>query len=202
MMISILLSCTNVSAQKNAKQYDRGEFRIKLAFPYFNHLTINPIDESRSSAFGFLGESLGIEYSISNKNFIEVSFALAVAAKTPLPFPYDREGPYKVLSTAFISSTYNRVVGRFTLGIGLNYSNNLIARGSRSLGDTLVPNYSDNRENRTIGFTTNGFYRLGKTFNVGVIYRPTFYNFKPNSAFKYDHLLSIEFNWRIRLNNK
>lgn len=203
LLIILLVFCwVNASAQKKAKSYDKGEFRIKLALPYFNHLTVNPIDQPRSSQFGFLGESLGIEYSISNQSFLEINGALAVTASNPLPFPFDREGPYKVLSTSFVSTTYNRVVNRFTLGIGLNYSKNLIAMGSRSLGDSLVPNYTDNKKNLTIGITANSFYRVGKNFNVGLIYRPTFYNIKPNPSFNYDHLLTIEFNWRFRLNNK
>ena len=201
-LILILVNSGTLTAQKNAEPYDKGEYRLKIAFPYFNYLTINPIDETRSCKFGFLGESLGIEYSVSSDRFLELNMTLALTSKNPLPFPFDRAGPYHVLSTRYISTTYNFVFGRFTVGTGINCAHNLISRGSRSLGDTLTPHYSDNRENYAIGLTANGYYSIGKTFNVGLIYRPTFCNLKQTLSFNYDHLLSIEFNWRIRLNNK
>lgn len=191
-----------MKAQISEFPYDKGEFRIKLALPYFNHLLINPSDEASSSDFGFLGESLGLEYSISNRSFLEINAALAITSNNPFPFPWDRSGPYKILSTTFVSATYNRVIRRFTIGTGLNYSNNLISRGSRSLGDTTILNYTDNRQIKAIGLTLNGFYRLGKAANVGLIYRPTLYMFEPLTAWNYGHLISLEFNWRIRLNNK
>lgn len=36
-------------------------------------------------------------------------------------------------------------------------------------------------------------------FNIGIVYRPTFYRPDLINKFKYEHLISIDFAWKIRL---
>lgn len=189
-------------AQKRAKPYSKGEFRLDVSLPYFNTIRMDPVDEPASTKFGYVGEAFGVEYSISNRTFIELSIGLAATSDFFLPVPVLKEGDYKILGTYFISSTYNHILSRFTVGYGINYSVNVLNQGSNSLRDTLVSDYSDNKVNRAFGITLNSFFRLGRTAHVGLIYKPTFVTIRPETKFTYDYSLSFAFLWRFRLNNK
>lgn len=48
-------------------------------------------------------------------------------------------------------------------------------------------------------FTVDGYYQVGKRFYIGLIYRPFFLNIYLDVDFKYEHLISLDFKWKIRL---
>lgn len=42
------------------------------------------------------------------------------------------------------------------------------------------------------------YYSL-KRFNIGIMYRPDFYQFGANNKFTYQHVISLDLVWKIRL---
>lgn len=104
--------------------------------------------------------------------------------------------------------TDNFVKGRLTLGYGLNYSTNIWNEFTRDLGrydstsgwsPSGIDEYSNIFKNKNLGFTFNSYYRLGKTIHLGLIYQPSLLHLNNGPEFIYEHLISLEVNWRIKL---
>ena len=108
---------------KKIQGFQKGDFRLSLKLPYFNHLSLHPAKQFRESRFGFIGEGLGVAYSFQEKRFMEASFSLAGTSQTPLPVPNDKEYT-KSMVTYFFSITDNFLKNRFSIGYGLSYSSN------------------------------------------------------------------------------
>jgi hypothetical protein len=50
-----------------------------------------------------------------------------------------------------------------------------------------------------LGFVFPAYMYFRKVLGVGVIYRPSFYRPNMTDKFQYEHLISIDFVWKIRL---
>lgn len=55
------------------------------------------------------------------------------------------------------------------------------------------------KRNLALGFVFPTYFQFGEYFSVGVIYRPTFYRPDLTDKFAYEHLISVDFAWKIRL---
>lgn len=191
----------NLTAQNKLEEFKKGEFRLKLGLPYLNHLNLKPNNNIKVNKFGFIGESAGLEYSYSDKRFLEFSFSYVGVADNPLPVPFDKEGEYTTQYSSYFSITNNYQKNRVTYGYGVNYSINTWAEGFRSFEDSVLSTRNQ-ITNQAIGLTLNSYYRVGKSFNLGVVYRPTYIRQNKSLENEYEHLISIELLWRIRLNKK
>jgi hypothetical protein len=191
------LSAVAYGQNKKLKEFQTGDFRLDLKLPYFNHLALHPDRQFRESRFGFIGEGIGVEYSYRQNKFLEASFSLAATSQVPFPAPIDKEYT-KSLSSFYFSLTDNVINNRFSLGYGINYSNNIWTEWIRDLS-TMTTVRRTEYFNKTLGLTLNTYYRLGKTANVGIIYRPSVFNLGNDFHLLYEHLISLEFNWRFRL---
>ncbi|MCX6256397.1 MAG: hypothetical protein NTW49_00615 [Bacteroidia bacterium] len=200
-LIIIIFITANIIAQTELMQYNKGDFRLKLALPYFNHLLLKPGNNISVNKFGFIGESIGFEYSFSENKFIELNFSFVRVSDTLLPFHFDKGGEYKIQYSKYFSLTNNNKIDRFTFGYGLNYSVNTWAEGYRSF-DTITKSTRSELSNKAIGITMNMYYQISKSFNIGLIYRPTFWRLSNEKSIEYEHLFSFELLWRIKLNRK
>ncbi len=190
-----------IFAQKKAQSYQQGDIRLDIKLPHFNYLALNPNKEFRDSEFGFNGYGIGFEYNYKDKKFIEANLSFVMTFELPFPAPVDAEYN-KILSSTFINITDNFVCNRFTFGYGLNYSINTWNEWTRDFDNIGLPtNYSKIIQNKNLGLTFNTYYRLGKALNIGLIYQPSILNITTNPKFIYEHLISCELNWRIKLLN-
>jgi hypothetical protein len=92
------------------------------------------------------------------------------------------------------SFTHNFKVNRFNLGYGINESIN-----SWNLRDTGGTTESITKTSSSLGITTSLYYQVGKHFFTGLIYRPSLLRLDPKFELKYEHLLSVDFGWKIKL---
>lgn len=198
-----LLLTSNVFGQGKLDKYDKGEFRLKLGLPYFNYLYLQPDNEDIINRFGFIGESIGLEYSFNDKNFLEVGFSLMGVSDNPLPIQFKKGGEYQSQYSVRFGLTNNHNLSRFTVGYGVNYSLNTYTYGFRnfSVEDTTPTTYN-HKTNRNLGLNLNTYYRATNSFNLGLVYRPSVLLFKDGFKTQYEHSLSLELLWRIRLNNR
>jgi hypothetical protein len=118
----------------------------------------------------------------------------------PVPAAVDISGEYALMSSTYLSLMDNYKFKRFSVGYGLNYSRNTWDYRYYARFDSQPPTREPvKKTSQSIGLTINGHYQIGKHFFIGLIYRPTALNVKPTNQFKYEHLISMEFAWRIRL---
>lgn len=104
------------------------------------------------------------------------------------------------MSSRYASISNNHKLGTFSLGYGLSYSKNTWDFRYYDKFDAPPPTREPiKKSSNAIGLIFPTYLQLGEHFNVGVIYRPTFYRPKLNDKFKYEHLISIDFAWKIRV---
>lgn len=196
-VLSFFIFCmTQLKAQNEVTTFQNGDWRLLLGLPYVNQLSIQTNENALSHKAGFIGESIGAEYSYSDSKFLALSFSFVGVTKTPIPLPFDREGAFTSQYTSYFSLTHNHQVQRWSAGYGLNLSTNTWVTGYRSFSDS-IPSFSEEYRRRTLGLSTNCYYRFTKSFHLGLQFRPTFLQVQPKTRFKYEHLFSLEFLWRI-----
>ncbi len=194
-----LLICLSASSQNLPTDFVKDQIRLKLSLPYLNHLSLKPQGGSRISKAGFIGESIGLEYSYHNDLFLEISFSLVGSFDHPLPL--EKEGAYENLYSTYFSLIHNHEIKRFTIGYGLNYARNTHAIGFRSF-DNMTPSTGFKNTNSTLGLNLNTYVKFWKSFNLGLIFRPTFFHLNNVKSSTFESLISIDFAWRIRLNKR
>ena len=55
------------------------------------------------------------------------------------------------------------------------------------------------RSNTALGLVFPFYYQLDDNFNLGLIYRPSFLRFGGVKSFQYEHLISIDFSWKLKV---
>jgi hypothetical protein len=188
-----------MQAQKPSKVFKKGDVRLDVKLPHFNWLYLNPKTGFTDGKFGFNGYGIGVAYSYKNKRFVASSISYATTIAFPVPAPFDAEYNKNLFST-YLNITDNFVSKNFTFGYGLNLSKNLWLEWTRDLNNIPNPIYKNRFSSNNIGVTFNTYYNLRKTFNIGLIYQPNIYNIT-QQRFSYEHFLSIELAWRIKILN-
>ena len=109
-------------------------------------------------------------------------------------------GEYEMMTSTYLSLTDNRKLKRFTLGYGINYSINKWEYIYNASFDAPPPSRDPvTKSSQSFGFVVDGYYQFGKHFFMGLIYRPTLLNIQPKTEFKYEHVISLDFVWKIRI---
>ena len=201
LLLLLVFGSLHSAGQSELVTSKKGDFRLKLGLPYFNHLMLVPSNTITVNKVGFIGESVGMAYNYSDNRFLEFSFSFVGVANHPLPFPIDREGDYTTQYSSYFSLSHNHQVNKMTYGYGVNYAFNTWAEGFRSFENPAL-NTRNQIDNQAIGLTLNSFYQIRKSFHLGMIYRPTYFRRGNTFGHQYEHLVSIELLWRIKLNRK
>lgn len=182
---------------------EKGSVYLNVSVPEVNSFQFTPKGETTKTNTGFLGISLGVDYYHSQKQFFNLSVytAMDFFLPFPVPFDYDTEQDYEVLSSSYISLSNNHRVKRFTFGYGLVFSQNgySIDYGDNSLNIEVPKKDSEYIKHIAFGNTFSAYYQLRKSLHIGVIYRPTYYRPNLTQKFGYEHLISVDFMWKIKL---
>lgn len=170
---------------------------LHLSMPYINAMYFKPKDYGQQFSGGFLGISGGLDYYHHEKQFISFVVSGAMDFVMPIPAPYDAYGPYQSMTTFYGSLSNNHLAGPFTFGYGVSYGKNTwgIYPGLDSDGDAI------RKTHHAAGLIFTSYYRIGRHFNLGVIYRPTFVRFGVPDHLEYEHYLGLDLAWKIRLTN-
>lgn len=179
----------------------KGQINFTTSLPWINTFYLQPQNETPKSNTGFLGGSTGFEYFYSDNKFVALTASGVMDFFLPVPAAVDLYGEYETMFSLYASLTNNYKVNRFSWGYGLNYSINTWNLSYEAGYDSLPPPSRDPvmKTSRSIGFTFNGYYQFGRFFYMGLIYRPTFLNIQPEVKLKYEHLISVDFMWKIKL---
>ncbi len=183
--------------QKFPKQ--KNDINLCFSIPYVNGFNFEPKDFGTKVNTGFWGISAGLEYYYKNDKYIGLKFVGATDFFVPVPASPGLDEVREDLSTTYVELTDNYKFGRLNLGYGINYSVN----NYRFIDETDPDNSIEiKRKNQSFGLTTNTYFQFGKSFFLGVIYRPTFFRINPTTDFKYEHLISLDFAFKIPIRKK
>lgn len=179
----------------------KGEIDLRISLPHINNFLLKPDNESNYKFnTGFWGLSVGLDYYHSAKQFINLSATGVMDFFLPVPAAVDMSGYYEIMNSAFISVSNNHKIKNFTLGYGLSYSRNRWMLNYSEWGDPEpLTREPVEKFNNAIGFVFPAYYMPTEHFFIGLVYRPTFFRLSTENPFQYEHLISIDFGWKIKL---
>jgi len=151
-------------------------------------------NEDAKVDFGFMGITFGLDYYHSKKQYIHIGFSCVSGGSS-------RKNPgIEHMNSIDFSLSNNHKIRRFSVGYGLSYARNTwnYSRWGWFLFPFIIEDVS--KSHNTFGLIFPNYYQIGEYFNFGVVYRPTFYRPNLPDKFIYEHLISIDFAWKIRLN--
>jgi len=183
------------------KANNRNELYLKVSIPEINTYLFRPLSNGVKTATGFLGISAGIDYYHKKNQYLNLSVTCAADYYVPFPAPIDCIGKSESLSSIYLSLSNNYKINRFSLGYGLSYCRNYWTYDyNSSMLELEVPVILSTHEmHDALGLIFSSYIQFGRYFDVGLIYRPTFIALNPQTTFQYEHLISIDFAWKIRL---
>ena len=194
-------SADTISKHYGYSQSDnKGELYLHLSLPHINFFSLKPQDETRKVSAGFWGVAIGLDYYHSKNQFINLGASGVMDFFLPIPAAVDLSGEHKAANSVYVSLSNNYKIGRFSIGYGLSYGRNTWSFSYIDRFDPPPPTRDPVTKNyNTFGLVFPTYFQLGEHFNIGVVYRPTFY--RPNliDKFSYEHLISIDFAWKIRI---
>lgn len=191
----------NVIKRDIKKNYttEKGQFNFLVSIPYGNLFYLQPQNESSKTQAGFLGASLGAEYYYRDNKYVKFTTAVSIDFLAPVPVPISYDGANEFITAYNFTLTDNYRLNRFTLGYGLNYG---IYKWRLENDDFIFPSTVDvprTKINHGLGIATNVYYQLSKAFFIGVVYNPTFVKTYPTTEFTYQHIISLDLQWKIKL---
>ncbi len=178
----------------------KGELHLHISLPHINSLNLTPENEGAKSNTGFWGLTIGLDYYHSKNQFLNIGISGVSDFFVPFPAAVDISGEYELMSSRYGSISNNHRLGRFSLGYGLSYAKNTWDFRYYDRFDPPPPTREPvKKSSNAFGLIFPTYFQLGEHFNIGVTYRPTFYRPRMTDKFKYEHLISIDFAWKIRL---
>jgi hypothetical protein len=177
----------------------KGALYLTLSFPWVNNFYLQPIDEVSMLNTGFIGMSVGAEYHYQNKKYISLEAGALLDFLIPFPAPIDYWGEYETMHSLYVSLSDNIKLNHFTVGYGVSFSSNTWALHVNDFYDTLVPSLREPtvKTNQSLGFYMDGYHQFSETVSVGVKYRPSILMIKPQTSWKYEHLISLDLEIKI-----
>lgn len=179
---------------------NKGQLNFTWSLPWVNSFFLQPYQESSKVNTGFWGISAGFEYYYKDNKYLSLNGSAVMDFFIPFPAAVDFSGEVENMYSVYTSLTDNYRFRRFTLGYGLNFSKNTWEIVYHDRFDPPPPTREPaTRSCSSIGFTLNGYHQIGNHFYLGLIYRPTLLNVNPDFELIYEHLISIDFEWKFRI---
>jgi hypothetical protein len=187
-----------INSSDTIKGITKGQISLHLSLPYINNFHLNPVNEGTKNNTGFMGYSVGLDYYYKPNQFVNLSFSQIQDFFLPIAF-VDRGDEYELMSSYVFNLTNNHKVKRFSLGYGIAFSKNSWELRNLSWDENSSTRKPVKKNNNALGLSFSSYYQLTQSFYVGFIYRPTFLRLNSDPTFKYEHTISIDIAWKIRL---
>lgn len=178
----------------------KGQINLLLSLPHINTFYMKPAGEGEKVNTGFWGFSAGLQYVYKNNRYVSFSASAVTDFFVPIPAAVDIEGESESMGSVYVSLTDNLKIKRFHIGYGISFSRNTWRYDYVSDNNTPPPSREPIvKSDKSLGLVFNAFHQITQTFLIGVIYRPTLLKVSPVTRFSYEHLISFDLGWRIRL---
>ena len=100
----------------------------------------------------------------------------------------------------YLSLSNHHRIKRFDWGYGLSWIENKWGVDFyEEIFDPGIQLISQRKRHQALGLEFSGYYFTGPSFHMGLIYRPSFVRLYTDPVFKYEHLISVDLAWKIRL---
>lgn len=188
------------------RRYDqrarKGQIFLHISMPHINSFYLKPEKEGAKTNTGFWGITLGMDYYHSEMQFLNVGVSLVSDFFLPVPAAVDLSGEHERMHSRYLSLTNHHRLNRFTFGYGLSFAKNTWDLKFYNRFDPLPSSRNPVKKSRYAwGLIFPAYFQLGTCFHAGLIYRPTYFRPQSSDKFVYEHLISIDLAWKIRLGN-
>jgi hypothetical protein len=178
----------------------KGDLYLNLSLPYVNHFYFVPAGERTKQNAGFIGFAAGLDFYFRNNRFLSVMAAIATDFPVPFPAHIDYSGEHQTMSSVYITVSNHYKIRRFSIGYGLSFSRNTWNLIYDNRFNPPPPAREPvSKSNYGFGLPLPVQYHIGNKFYIGMNYQPTLYHLSSRGKFKYEHLLSMQFGWRIKV---
>lgn len=141
-----------------------------------------------------------MDYFHSKNQFLQIGVADTLDLLAPRPFTFgSTDDSREYAKSNFVILSNNHKIGIMYLGYGISYSKNTWNFEDSYDNIYLGVNKSREKTHNTFGLFFPIHYQYRKNFNIGLIYRPTFYIPNGPSTFVSEHLISFDFGWKIKI---
>jgi len=195
------------------KANNKGELYLHFSLSTINPFRMVPDNEGTKVRTGFGGITFGLDYYHSKNQFISFNYSIVAGGskRTRIPNP---PSPYilrirenEIMNTDYFSLSNNHKIRRFAIGYGISYAKNnwKYNKTGWAIPHILLPIPLPftidevEKKHNAFGIIFPNYFQLGEYAHIGLIYRPTFYRPTLPDKFVYEHLISIDFAWKIRL---
>lgn len=173
---------------------------LHISLPWINSFHLNPHGEDTKTNIGFWGLALGLDYWYSSTSYLSGIASWNLDIAVPVPAVIDYSGEHDFMSSRYIGVTHNHNIKRWTLGYGVVYAENEWEhRYYEDFGPPPPVRAPVKKRHNTFGCVFPIYYRLTNHVNLGVLYRPTLLKSNSESKSPYEHLISIDLAWKIRV---
>jgi len=200
MSVRINPNDTTVKVYINNIVPEKGNLFLHISLPHINNFYLNPDQENTKINTGFWGATIGVDYLYSKNKYINLSASAVSDFFIPVPAAIDLSGEFELMSSTYLMLSNNHKINRFSFGYGISFGKNIWDLNYIDRWDPPPPTREPIKKSHySFGLVCSSYYQIGKRFDLGIVYRPTFFRIKTEEIFKYEHLISIDFAWKIRL---
>ena len=197
-----LNSADTIGKFKRYKSPEKGDLYFNVSLAPANAFKLKPDYEGWKRNTGILGFSAGLDYYYGATQFFNVSGRMAFDVVYPVHDSRLYRGEGEEMISILLSATNNHMIGRFSLGYGLSYGmNSWEFFDSNRFEGPLNTRSPIKRTNISLGFAFSAYYLIINDFNIGMFYQPTFLRFNAINKFQYEHIISFDLLFKLRMGN-
>lgn len=193
-----IISLRAASVSETDQDSSKGRIFIHLSLPYLNSFHFSPVGEGVKNNAGFIGFSIGADYFYKANRYVHLSFSQVQDFFFPIVF-VPRGDEYESMTANVLSLTNNNRLKRFSVGYGLMFSRNRWEVRNISWDKNSSSRKPVSKDNNVMGLSLSAYYQLTRHFHVGFIYRPALIRLNHAPAVNYEHAISVDAAWKIRL---
>ncbi len=193
-----------ISQHFNTQLTHKGDLYWSVSWPLILYNASYP-GAGRKTTAGGAALSTGFEYYYKNRRALGINagiYTSPVHWAEYEPVDYASFYPEEKFSSFYIDLYHKHTVKRFSFAYGVNYTYNTWKNTALAF-DLRPPDIVHERvTNHSFGIMTSGYYQLHEYFKFGVVYRPTLLRVYPGTTAIYQHTISFDLAFTLRVKPK
>jgi hypothetical protein len=178
----------------------KGQFQLHLSLPHINNFYLQPHEEKLKSNTGFWGLSIGLGYYHTDNQFLKITTSAVSDLFVPVPAAVDFSGEHELMNSVYAAISNNHHWKRFISGYGISFAKNVWDLRYYNRFDPPPPSRPPViKRHHSLGLLFSTHYTIGRSFSLGLIYRPTIVRLTRPAKYSYEHLISFDIAWKIVL---
>ncbi len=178
----------------------KGDLHLHFSLPHVNSFRFVPENERPKLNAGFWGVNLGIDYYYTSTRYVSIGASTITDFLVPVPAAVDFEGEHEFMGSSFIHFSNNQKLKWFSFGYGLSIARNAWDLRQYKNFDSTPPSRPPVKKvHYALGLYFPMYLLVGNNLYLGTAYRPTFFRWRTQTNFVYEHTISFEIGWKWRL---